>query len=217
VSVTGIVLAGGRASRFGGPKLSAVLDGESILALAIAAVTAAADHVIVAGPELPEELGTAATPVDLVGDAEPFAGPLAALANVLGRSVPEPGDLAIVVGGDMPRLIPGVLRSMLDVLREDPAVDAVLLGRPGPSAGAEPARTSRRQVLPLAVRVDAARREAATAIDQGERSLQALVDRLARVELPASTWMELDPDASTLLDVDTRADLERIRRSRNVT
>jgi hypothetical protein len=66
-------------------------------------------------------------------------------------------------------------------------------------------------VLPLAVRVDAAVRGARAALESGDRSLRALVDRLAHVELPPSTWLPLDPAAETLLDVDTTADLERLR------
>jgi len=61
------------------------------------------------------------------------------------------------------------------------------------------------------VQVPAALGAAEAAVGSGDRSLQALVDRLAHVELPASTWLALDPEGSTLLDVDTRADLERIR------
>jgi molybdopterin-guanine dinucleotide biosynthesis protein A len=209
---TGIVLAGGRSSRFGSDKLAAELHGRTLIARAIDAVAPLVDGVLVAVERLPEELLAADVPVALVHDKEPFEGPLAALANVLGAVVdPDPvADLAIVVGGDMPRLVPEVLRSMLDRLDADPQVDAVLLGRP-PSADDPAGLTSRRAVLPLAVRIRAAASAAAAAIDAGDRSLQALVDRLAHVELAASAWLPLDPRANTLLDVDTAADLERIR------
>lgn len=209
---TGIVLAGGRSSRFGGDKLAVDLDGQSLLALAIGAVAQIVDGVLVAVERPPEELLAADVPVALIHDRAPFEGPLAALANVLGTAVdPDPvGDLAIVVGGDMPRLVPDVLRSMLDRLDEDPRVDAVLLGRPTSTVdpGGQP---SRRVILPIALRVGAAAGAARAAVDTGERSLQALVDRLVHVELPPSAWLLLDPAANTLLDVDTAADLERIR------
>jgi len=211
VSVTGIVLAGGRSRRFGRDKLAADLGGEALLAATIAAVTGVADGVIVAGPELPDGFRAGEGPVALVRDSEPFAGPLAALANVLRWAVPDPGDVAIVVGGDMPRLVPAVLRLMLDVLVEDLAIDAVLLGRPGPSVPPDGGRKPRRPVLPLAVRVEVAARASTLAIAGGDRSMQSLVDRLRHVEIPAATWLARDPDASTLLDVDTQSDLERIR------
>lgn len=211
MSVIGIVLAGGRSSRFGGDKLAADLDGESILAATIAAVASAAETVIVAGPELPDRSRVDDANVALIRDDEPFAGPLAALGGVLRDADADPTDLTIVVGGDMPRLMPAVLRSMLDVLREDDAIDAVLLGRPETGSPADAGRPPRRPVLPLAVRVGAAARAAAFALASGDRSLQALVDRLVHVELPASTWLAIDPEARTLLDVDTPSDLDRLR------
>ena len=213
---TGIVLAGGRSSRFGGDKLAAELDGRSLLASAVAAVAPLVDGVLVAAPRPPESLLEAAVadvPVTLVHDRDPFAGPLAGLVNALDTAVdPDPvADLAIVVGGDMPRLVPAVLRSMLDRLAADPTIDAVLLGRPQSLVDTE-RQPPRRAVLPLAVRVRAATRAAAEAIDSDDRSLQALVERLAHVEIPPAVWLPLDPGANTLLDVDTAGDLERIRR-----
>ena len=210
---TGIVLAGGRSSRFGSDKLAAELDGRSLLATAVDAVAPLVDGVLVAVSSLPEEFLAADVPVALVHDRDPFAGPLAGLANVLGTAVdPDPvADLAIVVGGDMPRLVPAVLRSMLDRLASDPTVDAVLLGRP-PAVVDPEGQPPRRAVLPLAVRVGAASSAAVEALDAGNRSLQALLERLAHLEIPPSVWLPLDPDAKTLLDVDTAADLDRIRR-----
>ena len=209
---TGIVLAGGRASRFGRDKLAADLDGTSVLEATIAAVATVTDRIIVAGPRLPAGYRAGETSVALVRDAEPFAGPLAALSSVLRQVGADPAHLAIVVGGDMPRLVPAVLRSMLDHLGESRGTDAVLLDRGPRSAEAELGGPPRRAVLPLAVRVEVAARAATMALVSGDRSLRALVDRLAHVELPASTWMALDPRANTLLDVDTAADLERLRR-----
>jgi molybdenum cofactor guanylyltransferase len=209
---TGIVLAGGRSSRFGGDKLAADFEGQSLLAATIGAVVEVVDRVVVAGPALPAGFTMGEVPVLLVEDVEALAGPLAALANVLDPLVePDPvADLAIVVGGDMPRLVPVVLRSMLDQLDGDPAIDAVLLGPPR-SAEAARGPTPRRAVLPLAIRIEPARLASAEVMRAGDRSLQALVGRLAHVELPASTWLAIDPQAQTLLDVDTLADLDRMR------
>jgi molybdopterin-guanine dinucleotide biosynthesis protein A len=199
--VTGIVLAGGAASRFGGPKLAAEVAGTSILALAIASVASMAEEVLVAGPELPGDLAVGPGDVRLVPDREPRAGPFSALAGALRQAA---GDRAIVVGGDMPRLVPAVLRAMLARLDVDPTSEAVLLAAP---AGA----TGRRQVLPVALRIEAAARAAADARAAGDQSLRAFVDRLACSTIPVEAWLELDPDAMTVLDVDTPADLERLR------
>ena len=207
MSVIGIVLAGGRSSRFGGDKLASELDGETLLEAAIGAVASVADRVVVAGPSLPDG-SRAEVPVTLVRDAEPFAGPLVALAGVLSKANSAPSDIAIVAGGDMPSLVPQVLGAMLDRLLEDPPVDAVTLE--GTDEGGEV--RSRTQVLPVALRVGPAGHAALAAIESGSRSLLSLLERLAHAELPADRWLALDPAAKTLLDVDTSSDLERIRR-----
>ncbi len=203
--VTAIVLAGGRSSRFGTDKLEADLGGRSLLAATIAAVAGVAGLVIVAGRELPEA-SEAVGPVELVLDAEALGGPLAALANVLGSASFERGSVAIVVGGDMPRLVPSVLRLMVGRLAGDESADAVVLEAPDAANG-----DRRRQVLPLALRVATAKPAAAALVAAGERSLRALVDQLDAVELPRAAWLPLDPARLTLLDVDTPSDLARVR------
>jgi len=108
----------------------------------------------------------------------------------------------------MPRLAPRVLALMLARLRADSSIRAVTLAPPGRD---EHQGTARRQVLPLALTVEAARNVARAALAAGDRSLVGLVDRLAGVEIAAAEWLALDPEANTLLDVDTTADLEGIR------
>jgi molybdopterin-guanine dinucleotide biosynthesis protein A len=66
-------------------------------------------------------------------------------------------------------------------------------------------------VLPLALRVAAARPVAAAAVTGAERSIRALVDRLRAAEVPIATWLTLDPERLTLRDVDTPSDLEGVR------
>ena len=202
--VSAIVLAGGRSRRFGSDKLAAELDGASLLSATVAPVTPLVDRVTVAVARLSDELLAAEVPVVLVHDREPFGGPLAALANVLEQAVdldPEM-DLAIVVGGDMPRLVPSVLRAMIERLQADPFLEAVILESPD---------AARRQVLPLALRAGPARRSAREVLALEDRSLRLLVDRLRTVELPVAVWRPLDPEGRTLADVDTPADLERLR------
>jgi molybdopterin-guanine dinucleotide biosynthesis protein A len=232
VSVTGIVLAGGRSSRFGSDKLAEPLDlrqpgqprsGATLLAAAIAAVASLSDGVIVAGPALPEgaaardvSIGATDVPIALVRDPEPFGGPLVALAHVLATdsapiAAPDRDELAIVVAGDMPRLLPAVLTAMVEALLGSSGTDAVYLGRSEAAIGTDQTGPPPRQVLPLAIRVQPVSRAAREAVAAGQRSLQALLDRIAAVELPASSWRHLDPDGLTLLDVDTPADLDRLR------
>jgi molybdopterin-guanine dinucleotide biosynthesis protein A len=100
---------------------------------------------------------------------------------------------------------------MLEQLEAAPEIGALILAAPEVAIGTDPREPPRRQVLPLAVRVQPAARAAREAVEAGRRSLQALLDRMAVVELPMTIWRPLDPAARTLLDVDTPADLERIR------
>jgi molybdopterin-guanine dinucleotide biosynthesis protein A len=207
---TAIILAGGQSRRFGANKLAADLDGRPVLGATIEAVIALVDGVVVAGPELPAGFTEGPVPVALVRDREPAAGPLAALGNVLEHASPAGDAIAIVVAGDMPRLVPGVLELMLERLAGDPGVDAVIL-----AGGAAGGTGGKRQVLPMAVRLAAAKRAAAAALEAHAGSLQALLDRLALVELPGSAWRALDPEGRTVLDVDTPADLDRIRTAKD--
>ncbi len=108
--------------------------------------------------------------------------------------------IALVVGGDMPTLVPAVLRLLVDGLAADPELAAMTLEAPHPSP------------LPMAVRPGAA----LAAIDQilgstGRRSLRALLDFVPSATLPATTWRALDPAGVTLLDVDTPADIRADR------
>lgn len=211
MSVTGIVLAGGRSSRFGGEKLSEELNGSPILTLAIEALATVADEILLAGSRLEASFPGAAAgrrpAVRLVVDAQPFAGPLAALAGCLEAAS---GEAAIVVGGDMPRLVPGVLRAMVE-RREARSVEAVVLdarGSPEPRGNAGDAL---RQVFPLVVDVRSARRAAREALGGGQRSMRAMLEGLVVDAFPHEEWRLLDPAGATLLDVDTPSDLERVR------
>ncbi len=207
---TAIILAGGESRRFGRDKLAADLDGRSVLDATLEAVIGLADGVMVAGSALPAGSRAGPTPVALVRDREPGAGPLAALGDVLEQARPTGDALAIVVAGDMPRLVPAVLELMLGRLAGDRGIEAVILGGSAPTGSG-----AKRQVLPLAIRVAAAKLAIADALAGNARSLQALLDRLALVELPAATWRALDPEGLTVLDVDTPADLDRIRTARD--
>jgi molybdopterin-guanine dinucleotide biosynthesis protein A len=211
VKSSAIVLAGGRSSRFGRPKLAFELDGRTLLEHAVQAVASVSEEVVVALPAdaaepILDRLGPLVpATIRFVHDPEDFGGPLVGLVNALGATT---NRIAIVVGGDMPRLQCAVLRAMLEELSDDgpheggaaePLVEAIVLGQEG---GGRP--------LPLALLVAAGVREGAAAIASGKRSLGALLDRVVVRELPEAEWRALDPDGRTLIDIDMRADLDRL-------
>ncbi|MEZ0241194.1 MAG: molybdenum cofactor guanylyltransferase [Chloroflexota bacterium] len=203
--ISAIVLAGGRSSRFGGPKLQVLVDGIPLLDRALRATAEVANEVIVVGPAggdvgLTDLDGLpSGVRVEVVLDPEEGGGPLVGLRTGLDAAT---GERAIVVGGDMPRLEPAVLRALLDRLDRPSAAglgspDAVVLGQRG---GGRP--------LPVALRHADARRAIAEAVAAGETALHAALARLTMVELPEEEWRALDPAGGSLLDVDTPADLD---------
>ena len=196
VAVTAIVLAGGRSARFGGDKLAEELEGRPVLAHVVERVSQVAGDVVVVRPPGPADTPTGAR---LVHDPEPFGGPLVGVLAGL-EAAREP--LALVVGGDMPRLSPDVLLLLIRTLTAaDPdAIDAVVLEGRG-----------RVQPLPIAVRTGAATTAAQRALGHGTRSLTAWLEALRTRTLEEPVWRPLDPEAGTLVDIDSPDDLARLR------
>ena len=133
-------------------------------------------------------------------DAVAHRGPLAGLAaGLVALADLDRGydAAAVVVGGDMPHLVPAVLELLAAAVDADPAAGAATLEVDPPC------------VLPLAVRPSIAGPVVDALLRDDRRALRALLDRLTVAVVPAATWRALDPDGRTLDDVDTPADLER--------
>lgn len=194
-AITGIVLAGGRSSRFGSDKLVARVDGERLLDRAAAALAeVAAEIVVVTEPGASREPPMAGSvPVRVVADPEPFGGPLVGLLAGL-EAASEP--IVVVIGGDMPSVVPAVMRLLAARLVNDPSRDAATLEARG-----------RLVPLPIALRTGAATAAARRLIGDGERRLRAIAERLPTAVLSEGEWRPLDPGGTTLRDVDEPADL----------
>ncbi len=191
--VTGIVLAGGRASRFGSDKMAAELGGRPLLHHAIAAVATVAGHVVVvAAPGVAPSIPTAlADRVRVVHDPEPFGGPLVGLVAALSAVETR---VSLVVGGDMPRMVPAVLHRLASAV--GPERRAVVLEVPG-----------RIQSLPMALDTAAALTAGRTVLDRGGRSLRELLVELGSASIPAPVWLTLDPVGATIVDIDRPGDI----------
>jgi molybdopterin-guanine dinucleotide biosynthesis protein A len=188
--VTGLVLAGGRSSRFGRDKLAERIDGRTLLDSAIDGVTPASTEIlVVAAPDGAPDLPATAR---LVHDPVAFEGPLAGVATGL-RAAHE--SIVLVVGGDMPTLVGAVIDSMLMAL-DAPGVEAVVLEHEG-----------RARPLPVATRRDPALAAADALLADGERRLRALLETLETTVILEPTWRALDPYGMTVRDIDTPADL----------
>ena len=198
-SVTGIVLAGGRSTRFGADKLAAIVAGRPLLHRAIHAVAEVADEVVVVlapdapVPALPERL---APPIVIARDLVAGRGPLGGVAA--GLAVAR-HPRALLVAGDQPFLRVAVLRALLHVLDDGEAPDppdVVVLGD-GDSLWP----------FPVALRAATVRPAAARALAGPDLRLFTLFGRLRLARVPEARWRELDPGGDSLRDVDTRDEL----------
>jgi molybdopterin-guanine dinucleotide biosynthesis protein A len=190
--VTGIVLAGGRSTRFGRDKLHEPYGGAPLLHHAILTLAQVCEPVLVVmapegDPDVPRGV-----PLLLQRDLVEGEGPLVALSHAL-ANVHTP--LALLVGGDMPELSVPVLGEMLRVA-DEADVDVVAL---------QDGETFR--PLPSVLRVGRMRPLAASLARDGERSLMTLMRMLRVAIIDEPTWHSLDPDRVTLRDVDRPEDL----------
>lgn len=194
--VTGIVLAGGRSRRFGSDKLTARVDGVPLVERAAAALALVSDDVLVV---LPPAGGPALPPsIRVVRDPEPHGGPLVGLAAGLAAAR---APIALVAGGDMPWLAPGVLAALIERLAAAPATTAAAgLGSSDPAGDGL-------ERFPIALRVEPALALATELLDRGERRLRRLVAGLAPDAVPETTWRAIDPGGRTTVDVDEPGDL----------
>jgi len=106
--VTGVVLAGGRSSRFGRDKALLELNGEPLLARTTRLLGGLAAEVLVLGPP---ERAVLVPHARVIPDERPGDGPLPALATAL-RTMH--GDRLLAVATDMPLLSATLLAYLLD-------------------------------------------------------------------------------------------------------
>lgn len=195
--LVGIVLAGGRSSRFGRDKLAEPIDGEPLLWRPIRALAAAgcAEVVVVLAPDAPEPALPldVAVPVRFARDPEPFGGPLVGLHAGL---VAVPGRLALVVAGDQPDLRPALLRLLAERAAPGLAVAVALV---------DPAGVMR--PIPCALDRVPAETTAEELLRTGERRIRALLAALRAEPIPEVAWRPTDPDAAWTRDVDEPRDL----------
>ncbi|HEU4356531.1 MAG TPA: molybdenum cofactor guanylyltransferase [Actinomycetota bacterium] len=190
--ITGIVLAGGRSTRFGRDKLAEPYRGRPLLehvVLALGAVCGEVVIVLAPGAELTPMPIVARVTHDEVEGQGPLVGAAAGLREAR-------GELAVLGGGDMPGLVPAVLRLMLAVAERNERVRAVVLRD-----------ADRFRPLPSVVRVAPARAAVAEELGEGGRRLRDAIARLEPVIIDETEWTAEDPGRRTLFDVDEPADL----------
>jgi molybdopterin-guanine dinucleotide biosynthesis protein A len=196
-TISGIVLAGGRSTRFGSDKLAALVDGRPLLHRSLEALAALCAEVVIVGPHdrPPQAPPALAVSVRLTRDDTPAGGPMVGLAAGL-REAAWP--VVIVAAGDMPTPSLGVLRLLVDCVQDGALASGLLEG-------------DRLRPLPCALRRSEAL-DVALSLGAGV-ALRELLRRLDCRGIPEPAWRALDPDGRTLRDVDRPADLEGLGRT----
>ena len=188
-----IVLAGGASRRFGSDKLVARIGGASLLERSIGALEGLVDEIVVViapGRDAPlPVLSGPVAPIRFVTDEAAFGGPLVGLRTGLAAAT---GETVLVIGGDMPSLVPAVL--------------VLLLGQP-PAALAD--STGALRPLPCSLERRTALKAAEALLAGGERRLRVLLANLATTAVPWPGWQALDPAGLSLVDIDEPGDLHR--------
>ena len=192
--MTGVVLAGGRSSRFGGDKLAAPYRGAPLLHHVVLRLAEVCDDVVVVTAPGVEPSLPVGVPARVVHDPTEGEGPLAGThAGLLAVRT----GLALLAGGDMPAMRTSVLLELVRVAREAP-VEAVALQD-----------ADRFRPLPSVMRAGRALDVAHLLLHAGDRRLRSLLRAMTVAVVDEPTWTALDPDRRTLFDVDERGDLTR--------
>ena len=189
--IAAIVLAAGRATRFGGGKMAAPWRGKALVRhVAGAALAAGLETVVVTG-HAREEVETALAGLDLRLVHNPaFADGMAGSLRCAIAALPQATSAAFVLLGDMPRISPALLRAMLAAWRAAPEETVALVPARGGARG-NPVLLGQALFVPL-------RRLSG---DQGARKLLA--------NLPGVEEFETD-DPAIFADIDTPAALRAL-------
>jgi molybdopterin-guanine dinucleotide biosynthesis protein A len=119
-TLLGAVIAGGRSSRFGGDKAMALLDGEPLIAHAVASLRSRCDAVLICGRAWADLPGVPDWP-------EPDLGPLGGIAAALRYAAAHGFARVLTIGCDMPRIPQALFAGLADAPPAH-AADAPILG-----------------------------------------------------------------------------------------
>jgi molybdopterin-guanine dinucleotide biosynthesis protein A len=192
MSISGLIIAGGRSSRFGSDKRALRLwgpAGPTLLEHTLALLTPLCAEVIVAlndpehWPDLP-----ARTVADAYTNAGPLAGMYAGLCAARATTV-------LVVACDMPFLNPALLKALINY----PAVYDALV--PQSLNGLEPLHAIYRQSCTLPLK---------TYLDSGGRAIHAFLRTINMQHPPHTMLEEHDPHGSSFFNLNTPGELAAI-------
>lgn len=115
MSLFGVVLAGGKSSRFGSDKALALLDGRPLIEHALMNLRRHADAVAVAGRHLDGVTSIADLP-------SPDLGPLGGLCGALAHAAAHGFDRVLTCSVDCPQMPTEILEQAPSYLRQQPVI-----------------------------------------------------------------------------------------------
>ncbi|HNY64915.1 MAG TPA: molybdenum cofactor guanylyltransferase [Deltaproteobacteria bacterium] len=185
--MTGIVLIGGRSSRFGSDKVISSFQGKSLVDHVVDVITPLFDEVILIGNRRP---GLEAHRV--AEDIFPGYGPLGGIYTALTvAGTPQ----CFVFAADMPRLSREFISYMISRSGEHDVVIPVW------SKGREPLHAIyHRRVLPVVKDL----------LDRGERKIFTLLDRVNTLRIPDETIRAYTDPEITFANINTILDRDRL-------
>ena len=186
-----VVLAGGQSTRMGTPKAHLPFRGSTLIGTVVAALQPLFRTVYVVSRDLERLSGLDAT---LLIDDRDDQGPLVGLVRGLSES---DSQWCFAVGCDMPFLSPPVIRRMAGLLDNCDVLAAVVEG----------------QIQPLHAFYSTARLRAAQCLlNAGNTSLKALLDASRVRTVDARSFLDVDPELTSFMDLDTEEEYRAAQR-----
>lgn len=185
----GIVLCGGRSTRMGMSKAHLPFGAETMLQRVVRLLGGVASPIVaVAAPE--QDLPELPASIAITRDEREGRGPLEGLRAGL-KALPDDVESAYVTSCDVPLLVPGFVKRMFELLGQNDVAVVEIDGFPHPLSA-----VYRRRTLP--------RIEALLAQDRLRPAF--LFDAVATRRVKPEELMNVDPDLSTLRNLNTRED-----------
>ena len=183
--ITGLILAGGLAKRFGGGKCRAKLKGKPLIAWVYEAISPFCAEIWLSwrrppyeGPELPFSR--------IIYDERPGAGPAVALNSALKKK--KEGYL-LVLPCDQPLVRPKLLKKLIKTVQDEPFWETVVF-------------TDHQRLLPFPGLYSKA-----TTIENG--TLKELVAKTKSLVIPERVWREWDEKGLSFFNINFREDLKK--------
>ena len=197
---SGLVLAGGRSTRFGEDKAWLAWGNGNLLEHACALLAPVCREVLISARtrEEPRPGGPLWPPpgTRVVVDRHPGCGPLAGMEAGLDAMT---GEWLLVLPVDMPLASPRLLRLLLD--RRNPAAACVMMAEhPGEGFRVFPLLLSRRARSVITAR-----------LERGDYRVWAALAELPRERVPDALIRQCDPAQESFQNLNLRGDYERLR------